>query len=75
MNIHDKNIIVNNQLKIQFISEHKFDLKLENYPYSPRYGVKLDSKILDIHLKEVIDKNKPLQIITRITTLKNYENN
>ncbi len=75
LNIHDKNIIVNNQLKIQFISEHKFDLKLENYPYSPRYGVKLDSKILDIHLKEVIDKNKPLQIITRITTLKNYENN
>ncbi len=69
--LKNKKIFINNELEIKIHSEHNFKIELENFYYSPRYGVKKNCKILNVSLKNQLINNKSIEIITEIAPINN----
>lgn len=59
-------ILINNGLNMEFLSDHDFIIRYEKFFYSPGYGFKNESPMVNIHLEESFVKKNLIKFTTRI---------
>ena len=69
LKLENDEININNLLLMSISSKNMFELNVQNSNYSPKYGFKLDNKVLNIHLKKPFITNQIVQINTEINPI------
>ncbi len=70
--IKDNIISLNNKIYLEVISKHKFEIKIKNSEYSPRYGFIEKNFLLNIHLNHIFTKDNKLEVETKIKSSENF---
>ena len=66
LNIIDNQIMINNEIKLIISSKHLFEIKEEEFFYSPHYGKKFKSNMISINLKVKSINFKQVEVITKL---------
>jgi len=67
--VEENNVIVDNELCFKISSEQIFDIDIQKSFYAPKYGFKYENPMLVIHIAHSFEKNRNLEVTTKIEPL------
>lgn len=67
--VKDNNVIINDLLVMNISSKERFTVNIKKTFYSPQYGFKYESSLVNIHLNHSFENIKGIEVITKINPL------
>ena len=70
IDLFDNYAIIDSNLKLELLSNNlSIDISKNNYPYSPYYGIKNNSQLIEFKTKKIFSRFNPLKIKYKISAL------